>query len=118
MCGVEQPPVIAIGTSERTFAVAEQLTFKQSFRERRAVLHDKGLGLARPGRVYGPGHHFLACAGLTLQQHGVRGVQDFTDQTTGLLHCRAGANQAVCASQGFVACGLWADVGLPTAQYA
>ena len=67
MCGVEQPRVIAFGTRERAFAVTEQLAFKQPFRERRAVLHHKRLGLARPGRVNGPGHHFLARAGLALQ---------------------------------------------------
>lgn len=94
---IEQTGAVTISTGERAFAVAEQFTFQQVLRERRAVLHDERLGTARPAIVNRPGNDFLASAGFTAQQHGVWAVQDFADQRIGLAHGRTFADQAVAA---------------------
>ena len=72
--------------------VAEQLALEQRLRDRRAVLGQDDLALARPVEVDRPGHQFLAGAALALDQHGQVAVGDLLDQVEDLLHRRRAAH--------------------------
>ena len=91
--GIEQPFAVTVRPGKGPFAIPEQLAFEQVLRERGAVLHDEGLRTPWATVVNGPCDDFLARAGLSQQEHGVRAVHHAIDQLIGFAHHRAGADQ-------------------------
>ena len=96
---VDQAAVIPVGAGEGALAIAEQFTFQQMLRQRRAVLHHKALAAPRSVVMDGPGHQLLAGAGLAGDHHRHRVVQYLADELIDLLHGRAFADQTVTAAQ-------------------
>ena len=96
---VDQAAVIPVGAGEGALAIAEQFTFQQMLRKRRAVLHHKALAAPRSVVMDGPCHQLLAGAGLAGDHHRHRVVQYLADELIDLLHGRAFADQTVTAAQ-------------------
>ena len=61
---VKQPDTVTVGTRKCAFAVTKQLAFEQVFRERCAVLHNKGLAATGAAVVNGARNHFFAGTGF------------------------------------------------------
>jgi hypothetical protein len=73
--------------------VAEELGFKQRFRNRRAVDGDKGLAASRRKPVQGLGHQFLARAGRPFDQHRRHARGHQADAAADLEHAGSVADQ-------------------------
>ena len=64
------------GTGKTAAAIAEQFTFNQAFRNRRAVERHKGLVGAQAGQMHRFGEGFFARAGFTIDQQRYVALED------------------------------------------
>ena len=64
----------------------KQLRFKQSFRDGRAVQHNKGLVGTKAEAMESLGHQLLAGTGLALNKDGRRSRSDEPNEPAQLLH--------------------------------
>ena len=83
---LELPLLSLMGPGERALLVAEQLRLDQRVRDGATVHRDKWLVAARAQLMDRPSHELLAGAGLTLDEHGERGVGHLLDLLNDLLH--------------------------------
>jgi len=74
------------GAGKSAFLMTEYLALNQRFWNRRAVNSHKGLVFARTQLVYGPRHHFFACAAFPGDQNGGRARRNHLNQMKNLLH--------------------------------
>ncbi len=90
----KRPDARGDGAGERALHVTEELGFDEPFRDRRGVEGHERLVAARAVVVDGPGHQFLARAGLALNQHGAVHRRHQLERGEETLHHVAAADQA------------------------
>ena len=77
---IQIPFLVGRRTGERTLLVAEQLAFKEAFRDGPAVDRHKGLLIPGAAVVDGPGRQFLACPRFAVNDHVVVHGRRFGDE--------------------------------------
>ena len=82
---IQIPFLVGRRTGERTLLVAEQLAFKEAFRDGPAVDRHKGLLIPGAAVVDGPGRQLLACPRFAVNDHVVVHGRRFGDEIEAVI---------------------------------